>query len=953
MPAVRVTGKAVAPRQSISPVVQGVGLSVKERPRSHRTVLTVVAFALVWVCASTAAAAANDQPRRTLRLVGDRDYPPLTYLADGVPAGLDVDIAREVAARLGIDLAIELMDWNEAQRQVRDGQADGLLALSITPERQRLYEFTRPTAAREFGLFVRRGDIVIRGVGDLGHARVGVTPGGYPRSFLTGRRVGELVLIENYADGLDQLSKGTLDAVAADTWVGTYTLQQRRISNVRLTGPAFAGLEGGLALGQHQAALAADIDQVIDQMRADGTLDDIWTRWRPHEVMFATRDRVTEILQVSASVLALAIVGTAGVWVRSRRGHVRARHRVQAALVESEHRLHLALAAAEIGTWKWVPSTGVESRDGALNRMLGLEPAESRHPLHDLLGRVHGDDRERARRELECTVLEQGTCASEFRVVWPDGTTRWLRARVRPMFNSSGALTGIAGAAIDVTERTRIDERIRLLAQALQSANDCISITDMEDRLIFVNTAFLRAYEYTEDEILGQHISVLRSGHTDPRVIADMIESTRGDGWRGEIWNQAKSGRVFQVSLATSTVRDEQGRPIALIGVARDESIRHELEVKLRQAQKLDAVGRIAAGVAHDFNNLLSVILWSCEEALWQPLVDPQTRLRLNDAYDAAEAASALTRQLLSFGRPQVLRPRIISLNRVVTDTKRILELLMGKDIELQMPLDPALGYIRGDAVQLQQVIINLAINARDAMPDGGRLVIETREVSLGYEDEPRHPQMVPGHYVMLTVSDTGEGMDEATMARIFEPFFTTKPTGRGTGLGLSSVLATVEQCGGFIWPYSEPGRGASFHLYFPRVEADPEALPAPEAEVEPGAREQVLVVDDHAEVRELTRIFLTREGYSVLTAGTAAEALALCADASPALMIADISDGSGPALAEQLRARIAGLKVLYVSGDGDTPFSGRGLLPDSAHFLAKPFALRELADKVREILDA
>ncbi len=523
------------------------------------------------------------------------------------------------------------------------------------------------------------------------------------------------------------------------------------------------------------------------------------------------------------------------------------------------------------------------------------------------------------------------------------------------MFTSSGALACIAGAAIDVTERTRIDERIRLLAQALQSANDCISITDMEDRLVFVNSAFLRAYEYTEDEILGQHVSVLRSGHTDPRVLADMSESTRGDGWRGEIWNQAKSGRVFQVSLATSTVRDEQGRPIALIGVARDESIRHELEVKLRQAQKLDAVGRIAAGVAHDFNNLLSVILWSCEEALWQPLVDPQTRLRLNDAYDAAEAASALTRQLLAFGRPQVLRPRIISLNRVVTDTKRIIELLMGKDIESVMQLDAALGHIRGDAVQLQQVIVNLAINARDAMPDGGRLVIETRNVSLGYEDEPRHPQMVPGRYVMLIVSDTGEGMDEATMARIFEPFFTTKPTGRGTGLGLSSVLATVEQCGGFIWPYSEPGRGSSFHLYFPRVEPDPEALPAPAPEVAPGAREQVLVVDDHAEVRELTRIFLTRQGYSVLTAGTAAEALALCADASPALMIADIAmpDGSGPALAEQLRARIAGLKVLYVSGDGDTPFSGRGLLPDSAHFLAKPFALRELADKVREILDA
>ena len=913
------------------------------------------------VSVSGNATVANAQQRRVLRLVGDRDYPPLTHLDAGDPAGLDVDIARTVADRLGLDLRIELMDWNAAQAEVREGRADGLLALSVTDERLTHYDFVRPTVVREFGLFVRRSDLVIRGIADLAHARVGVTAGGYPRAFLTGRHAGTLVLIDNYEDGFARVRAGTLDAVAADTWVAAYTLQQRHIPDIRLAGPPFATLEGGLAFGKGRGRLAADINAAIERLEADGTLGAIRKRWRPHEVVFVTRQRVTGILQLTASALVLVIGATAGAWLRTRRGDRRAHERMQAALIENQRRLQAALSAADMGTWRWIPATDMETRDASLNRMLGLQPAESTQPAREFLALIHEDDRARVRAEFERAVRDGNTCTSDFRVVRPDGAIQRLRARGKPFFTESGELSYVTGVTKDMTERMRVDERLTLLAHALESANDCITITDLQDRLLFVNRAFLRTYEYTESEIVGQPVDILRSGDTDESVLAEMSEATKKDGWRGEIWNQSKSGRVFPVSLATSMVRDEHGRAIAAVGVARDESVRHELESQLRKAQQLDAVGRLAAGVAHDFNNLLMVIMSSCEDAMLLPGVDDRVRLDFEDVYAAAEAASALTRQLLAFGGRQVLQPRVLNLNDVLASTQRILTRLIGNEIDLLVRTEPALGHTMADAVQLQQVVVNLAINARDAMPDGGRMIIQTRNVTLGFEDVRQHPQMSPGPYVVLVVSDTGAGMDKATLARIFEPFFTTKQAGKGTGLGLSTVYGIVKQCGGFIWAYSEPGLGAAFHVYLPRVEADGPGQPdsAERDGDEPGSKTPtgrvLLLIEDHVEVREMTRLYLTKEGYSVLTATTAAEALELCADASPALLITDIMmpDCNGPALAEHLRRRIPGLKVLYISGYADAPFSGRGLLSGSAHFLAKPYTLRDLADKIREILES
>jgi PAS domain S-box-containing protein len=783
------------------------------------------------------AVAAGSQP--PLRLVGDRDYPPITYLESGVAKGVDVDIATAIARRIGRELRIDLMGWDEAQAIVLRGEADGLLAMSITDERRRLYAFTDPTRTQAFGVFVRRGALVIRDASDLSTRRVGVTRGGYPRRFLENQQVGSLVLIDNYADGFERLSSGVVDAVAADTWVAAYTAEERHLSDVRLVGAPFATLPAAIALGTNQTALVEEMNGAIREITADGSLRAIVDRWRPREMMFTSRDRLSTLLQLGLGVLTATILCVSVAWAHVVRGQVGNRKRTEAAL-----------------------------------------------------------DQCRA-------------------------------------------------------ERKRVADRLDILAHALHTTDDCIVISDADDRLLYVNAAFLETYDYTEDQVLGRHLSMLAAGISG-RSIDALTKPTRGDGWSGELWTQTRTGHVLRASWATSIVRDAGGRMIAMVGVARDETGRRDLTKQLRQSQDIDAIGRLAAGVAHDFNNLLTIIMTTCEDAALVPGVPDLARDRIDDVVEAARTAASLTRQLLSLGRREMPQPQTLNLNDVLADAHRVLAGLVEPDVQLEVRQAPGLADVVVNPVQLQQVIINLAINGRDAMPAGGRLVIETRAITIGAENIGNHPPMPPGNYVSLSVCDGGSGMDAETQARIFEPFFTTKPAGRGTGLGLSTVRDIVTQSGGFLGVLSEPGAGSTFTVY---LAAAPHGEPAARPEGERrGSGEVILVVDDALAVLELTRTYLTRIGYTVMVASTAAEAIALCAGmgSPPALVITDIvlPGTSGVSLAEQLRRQLPRLKVLYVSGVEERPPSEQVVLPGDSDFLTKPFVLHELAAKVHGLLN-
>ena len=390
----------------------------------------------------------------------------------------------------------------------------------------------------------------------------------------------------------------------------------------------------------------------------------------------------------------------------------------------------------------------------------------------------------------------------------------------------------------------------------------------------------------------------------------------------------------------------------------RAEEALHRSEEQLRQALKMEAVGKLAGGVAHDFNNLLTAITGHSEMCLRRLTPDNSLYRHVEQIKKAGDRAAALTRQLLAFSRKQILQPEVLDLNHIVVELSKMLQRLIGEDIDLLMGLAADLGKVKADPNQLEQVLMNLVVNARDAMPKGGKLTIETSNVHLSEEFADHHVSVPPGHYVMLAVSDSGCGMDAETQARIFEPFFTTKEVGKGTGLGLATVYGIVKQSEGSIWVYSEVGRGTTFKIYLPSVEGHVKEVAAgiEDLELLRGA-ETVLVVEDEEVVREMATEILRESGYHVLEAKHANEALTLAAqyDGEIHLMLTDVvmPQMSGRDLAEQLTPLRPDMKVLYMSGYTDDAIVHHGVLEEGTAFIGKPFSIDALALKVRETLDA
>jgi len=514
-----------------------------------------------------------------------------------------------------------------------------------------------------------------------------------------------------------------------------------------------------------------------------------------------------------------------------------------------------------------------------------------------------------------------------------------------------------------IADVLRTSEMNRLLVRAVQSTHEMICVTDLSDRFTFVNGSFLEHYGYSEDEVIGRHVSLVLSPVNPAELMTHVLQSTRSGGWTGELLNRRKDGTDFPISLSTSQISGERGQVIGLLGVARDiterratEEALRDVEERLRQAQKMEAVGRLAGGVAHDFNNLLTVMMGYAEMALAQIDLSDPAHGDIEQVCEAADRAAVLARQLLAFSRRQNLTPQTLDLNDVAGHLGSMLQRLIGEDIHLTITSAPSPARTMADVGQLEQVIINLAINARDAMPTGGSLDIEVSTTDLDTEGAIRFG--VPaGSYVMLSVADTGHGMDAATLSRIFEPFFTTKPSGHGTGLGLATANGILRQSGGGIHVESSPGKGSRFTVCLPSVEGAPVADSADKTRT-PGAggSESILLVEDDDVVRDLVGTVLRNRGYGVLEAATGEDAIRLVTgQASPThLMLSDtVMPGmGGQELAERMAILQPGMKVILMSGYTDDLVLPRQI-DDQMAFLQKPFTSDALARKVREVLDS
>ncbi|MEP7307620.1 MAG: PAS domain S-box protein [Acidobacteriota bacterium] len=1012
-------------------------------------------------------------------LLGNRDFPPLSYLERGEPRGFDVDVAMALEKAIGREIRVELMDWGLARDRVLRGDANGLLDLGFSEERARQYDFTETTVTHEFRLFVRTSEITLNEIGALDGKLVGVTPGGFPQALLGERSRARLATIQNYSDGFDQLAAGAVDAFAGDTWVAAYILQRRRLSGVGITGEPLATVPASIALRKGQPELLSDINRGIGSLKADGTLQRIQDKWRPQEMLFLTRERVERLVVGATGGVLLLLLAAMGAWVLLLKKHIKVRKLAEAAARASEERFAKAFQASPdciaitdlgLGTVLEVNERFEEMTGYARTDILG-------RTLVDIGLLVNPSDR-----DAYLPVLrESGRIRDhEMKIRRKDGEVRTWLMSAEPI--ETGGRRCFLTVNRDVTLQQQAQEALRAseekFARAFQVSPDCIAISNMTG-VIEINASFEEMSGYQRSEIIGKNITELgiASGAVRDAFLAELLArgsirnfeyvATRKDGGirhillsaqliqlggeqcflsvnrditgyklaeealqrseakyrelvenandaiftidregyclsmnrvgqelteygvddpRGthltqlvapedlaEVERQlqrvlsgedvapfevnliSKSGKRLSLELSSRPLFDH-GAIVASQAIARDVTRRRELEAQLRQAQKMDAVGRLAAGVAHDFNNLLTVILGNCEASA--PLLAPHGRLReaFADIRSAAERAASLTGQLLAFSRREMTKPAVFNLDEVIADLERMLARLIGENIESRF-IPGQVGSICADLGQLQQVVMNLAVNARDAMPSGGRLTIETQNVHLDGDYVQRHRPVPAGHYVMLAVSDTGLGMTDETRARLFEPFFTTKEVGKGTGLGLATVYGIVKQSGGFIWVYSELGLGSTFKIYFPRVQA-----PATSVRVEPVqdevlfGDERVLLVEDEEDLRDLLHDYLAAQGYTVKSASSGEDALAVCRDHpyAPAILISDVvmPGIGGRALADRLRLDDPELKVLYLSGYTDEAMLRHGILPTGTQFLQKPFALEALARTVRLILD-
>lgn len=496
------------------------------------------------------------------------------------------------------------------------------------------------------------------------------------------------------------------------------------------------------------------------------------------------------------------------------------------------------------------------------------------------------------------------------------------------------------------------------LFTAIERAEEMIVVTDLKCKIEYVNPAFQRITGYTRDEAIGQNIRMLKSFKHEQMVDEEIAATLRsGNSWRGRLIDQKKDGSLVELETTISPVRDLSGKTVGRVSVQRNFTEQSYLEAQLRQVQKMEAPGKLAGGIAHEFNNLLTTILGNKERILYESSLDANVRESINKIKQSAERASSLTQQLLAYSPQQVLHPKIINLNEIIKNLQNMLFGLISEDITLKVKLSSDLGLIKADPGQIKQMIMNLAINARDAMPTGGVLDIQTTNIQFGEHHRSEHPEVPSGDYVHLSVHDNGHGMSEAVKNKIFDPFFATKKVGDGTGLGLSTVYGIVKQSGGYIEVESAPGQGTAVNIYLPIDKSEkPQKKTKISKRRHPKGSDRILLVEDETVLRNLVAMILRRAGYTVITALGGKDALSKKANQEEGgfdLLITDVNmpEMSGKELAERISELHTGAKTLYISGYPADKMAQHGILEQGVNFLQKPFSASALIEKVQEIL--
>jgi two-component system cell cycle sensor histidine kinase/response regulator CckA len=642
------------------------------------------------------------------------------------------------------------------------------------------------------------------------------------------------------------------------------------------------------------------------------------------------------------------------------------RYRAEEALRESEERYRTLVRTLPDAITVTDAAGNITYVSPATLHFYGYE-AEDEVLGRNILNWVHVNYHQQALDHIKNVLAGGFITNEEYLLFKKDGSLFFGEVSASCLKDAQDQAIGLIIIVRDISERKQAEEQLLYRASLLQNVSDAIIATDLSFKVTSWNWAAEALYGWQASEVIGQPVNeILQTKYVDDQPEQVLQSFLTQEPWKGEVIHKHRNGTAINILASVSLVKDSTGQPAGIVAVNRDiterkraEETQAKLEDQLRQAQKMESIGRLAGGVAHDFNNLLTVIQGYCDFMEAQiPAQDPLLK-ELEQIQRAGERAAALTRQLLAFSRKQIMAPTVLDLNKLVANLRKMLERLIGEDVTLTTVLQPGLWPVTADPGQIEQVIMNLVVNARDAMPTGGTLTIQTGHVNLDDSYLKTHPDTPVGPCVTLAITDTGHGMDEQTQAQIFEPFFTTKEADRGTGLGLATVYGIIKQSGGDITVSSKPGQGTTFEIYLPATETAPNdmGLAASRTQsVTRGGSETILLVEDEESVRNLMRVVLESQGYTVLEACLGSEALSL-AGQHPGridLLLTDVvmPHMSGRELAERLGTLRPQMKILFISGYTDDKVFRHGLLAAEVEFLPKPFPPNVLISKVREVLD-
>jgi PAS domain S-box-containing protein len=898
--------------------------------------------------------------QRVYRIGWQVDPPFQSADTDGKETGLAVDLVREAARRRGIQL-----QW--IQRP--DGAESALLSKAVdlwpfvtqSPEREHLFHITDAYLETELCLLVSAASRYHR-VEDLATARIGLDslPINSRWVHLTLPNA-KLVPMSGNHEVVSQVCLGQTDAAFLEEYTAVDALLLGgACAGNPLRWIAIPGKRSHLGVGStFESRAAADaIRAEIGGMAADGKLDALG-QWgylsglhleSVEALLNASRREMR--LKLGIALFAISLVITLWQTLRIRRERNRTRS-AERAHRETEQKLRLMANNLTEMVLAYDMNRRLLFANPAAEALCGYSVEELQTGFIDW---VHPDDRGRTREMWE-SLFHGAAYDFEYRMITKSGVVKWVAATWGSILDETGRQVGVQGTERDITERKRAEQSLteseRRFRGLLENVQMAAIMVDAHGILTFCNDYFLQATGWGREEAIGRRITDFLIAEDAARV-SRILENFEGDvipNWTATPGILTKSGKVRWFQSNAQVLYDTQGKAIGAANLAVDITEHRALQEQYLQAQKMEGLGRLAGGVAHDFNNLLTVIN-GYSEMIFRKLeeADP-LRPKIDEVRKAGARAADLTQQLLAFSRKQVTLPKALDLNQIVSDSESMWKRLLGENVELVTRLDSTAGKVMADPGQMHQVLMNLVVNARDAMPDGGQVAIETGNIDAATGG-------LSGHYVFLSVSDTGVGIDPATRQHIFDPFFTTKGPGEGTGLGLATVHGIVKQSQGWIEVESEPGFGSTFKIYLPRIAADaPGGEEPPAVRATPRCSETILLVEDQDDVRRFAIDVLEECGYRVLGTSSGPEALALAADYREPieLLVTDVvlPGMNGCDLADRLAAGRQAMRVLFTSGyTGEVP-TLRGVLDRGLAYIPKPYSPGGFATKVREVLDS